>query len=175
MAALFALTVKDVARGISLFNELRDAKATAQVTSILVIFASVSILATFAAVALRSRAPQITRMEGPITIALAVVSMLYVFVPLPAVAFVALFSAVMVALIFACLIAGYRRNDQRLWRIGAVSFLLFAALRYFDWFFHALSTTSFLAAGLALVLVTGVGLEVIRRKAEQKGQPALKT
>jgi len=169
LLALFALTIDEVAEGISLFNEMRDATATAQVTATLVALAGIAAAATVLGVFLRARAPDITRVEGPVTISLVIVSMLYLFAPLPAGAFSLLFTAVLFALAGALAFIGVKRNDKRVLRMGGLALGLLIALRIGDFLATRASWIGVVAAVIGIVALSAIVLELVVRRAGRAG------
>lgn len=176
LLSLVALSIHKVAEGPSTMVGLRDADASFQVSLTLTALAVVAAAATVFNFAVRRRSldkgetPDITRSEGPVSLALLAVAVLHLLAPLPTVVFVGLFSVLQVALIGVLLFIGYVRKDLRVVNLGSLALLVVLGLRYADFFFTRLPISTFIIGGLVLLAFAAVALELPRRRMRSKLQ-----
>jgi hypothetical protein len=111
--------------------------------------------------------PRLTRPEGPISLAMLGLSLLYFFVPLPGVFYVVLFNVVLLAMIATLMTVGVRWRDLKVLDLGGGALLLVLLTRYYDLAWDSLGLTSFALGGLLLVLIALPGLLMARRRALQ--------
>jgi hypothetical protein len=132
-------------------------------SSVLVLGAGAGILALAGMVA-RRRAPMITGLEGPISLGLTAVGLLYFLLPLPAVVFVVGFNVLAAAMLGLLLVTGWSRADLRLVDIANVGLLAMLLTRWLDLGWGRLSAQVLFGGGAALALALGALLAWKRQR-----------
>jgi len=155
LAALFALSMYVVSGDVEAGVAWRDLE-----TNRLFLGALGALLVGAAAftglnMRLAARRPELTRSEGPISLALLAVGLLYALLPLPGLVYTVFFNLVALALVGAVGYVGYRRADLRLLRLGGGGLVLFLSARYVDLAWDRLGVVAFVGG---LVLVPGLGV-----------------
>jgi uncharacterized membrane protein len=112
---------------------------------------------------LAPKVERLTRAEGPISLALLAVILLYALIPLPAWVYSGLFSGVLFLVILAALLTGWARRDARLADIAGLGLLGLVLIRYYDWFWAPLGWASFSAGALVLTALL-VTVLLLKRK-----------
>lgn len=131
--------------------------------------------ATVAAMLARPWAPKVTRLEGPISLGLVAVALVWFWVPLPDVVYLAGFNLLAVAMLLALLTTGWARADLRAVDIAGIGLLAFALTRWVDLLYRKLTFAPFFGGGAALLVVLAGTLAVKRGRvaeAARRGAPA---
>lgn len=147
------------------------------------LWSSVLVLAVVAAVSaaagifLRGRAPKLTRAEGPVSLGLVAVGLLYFAVPLPPWIFVLTFNVLTVAMLTVLLMTGWQRDDLKAIDIANIGLMAVLFSRWLDLGLGNLSLVPFLAVGIVAMTVLGAFLGwrrqavVERARTRAQGQP----
>lgn len=145
--------------------------------SSVLVLAAVAAAATGAGIFLRKRAPMITRAEGPVSLGLIAVGLVYFAVPLPVWVFVLTFNVLTVAMLAVLLVTGWQRADVRAMDIANIGLMAVFVSRWLDLGLGQLSFGPFAAVGLVGMLSLG-GFLTWRRhavvdsaRARSAGQP----
>ena len=118
------------------------------------------------------RAPEVTVVEGPVSLALLALAALYFFVPLSKDLYAHGFSLVMLAVSGTAVFVANQRKDVRLLRVAGPAAVLLFAVKYASLAWGELSLPIF-CVGLALIVVVGVlVVEAMRRQMAAATKPA---
>lgn len=111
-----------------------------------------------AGIVARRWAPMVTAGEGPVSLALVGIGLVYFLVPLPGWVFVVGFNALTVAMLGVLLATGWRRADLRAMDIANVGLLAVFVTRWLDVGVGTLRFGTFVALGVVGFLVLGGAL-----------------
>lgn len=153
IVALFTMTFELVASGAAFYDELRDPEASTQVAVAAVSIGVITVAATVAGQALARTRERITRVEGPVNIALVCTALAFVLVPIPARSSALLAAVVLFGMVLAVVVVGMRRGDKRLIRIGGAALSVFLALRLGGWLWAT--------QGMAIAIGVAVAVAVL--------------
>jgi hypothetical protein len=118
--------------------------------------------------ALRPRVPMITALEGPISLGLAALGLVYFLVPLPSFVFVLGFNVLTVAMLGVLLLTGWKRKDLRAADIASLGLMAVLVTRWLDLGLGRFNTGVFFG-GLAAVVLVGAALAWKRRALTHSG------
>jgi uncharacterized membrane protein len=120
---------------------------------------------------IRARTPRLTRPEGPISLGMLGLCLLYFFVPLPGLFYVVLFNVVLLAMIGTLLVVGVRWRDQKVLNLGSGALVLVLLSRYYDATWESLGLVAFAVGALLVAAIAVPGILIIRRHFLQPEKP----
>ena len=162
LLALFALGLETFASRATGMTDWRSAEASDRFVLCLLLLCVAAAIPTAINWRLSARVPALTRSEGPISLALIGGVLLYTVVPLPTLAYVLLWNAVLFALVSAVTWVGYTRRDARLVDIGGGALALLLIARYVSVAAGRLPVGTLLLGLLPVTVVVGVALWILR-------------
>ena len=114
-----------------------------------------------------NNSPSLSKYEGPISLGLIGLSLIFFFYPSETSIYVLIFNLLFAGLTILFLYLGYSREDMKLVNLGMFWLAAFLVARYFDWFWSLLERSVFFLVGGLILILGGIALEKKRRQIKE--------
>lgn len=111
-----------------------------------------------------NKANQISKIEGPVSLGLMALMLVFYYYPSSTTIYVVIFNLVLAWVILLFLYVGYKQEDMKLVNMGMFWVATFIVVRYFDWFWGLLDRSIFFMVGGLILVLGGIALERKRRQ-----------
>jgi uncharacterized membrane protein len=136
----------------------------------IIVFSMIAILATIINW-LFNNSERLSLIEGPISVILIVLALIFYFYPSETSIYVLIFNLILTGMISLLIYAGYEREDMKIVNLGLFWLVVFVIVKYFDLFWDLLPRSLFFLIGGMILVSGGIALEQKRRQLKARFLP----